>query len=48
VQQLGHDDVGDLVVDGRAEEDDALLQQARVDVEGPLATVVCSMTVGTR
>ena len=37
VQELSHDEIGDLVVDGRAEEDDALVQQARVDVERPLA-----------
>jgi hypothetical protein len=37
VQQLRHHEVGDLVVDGLAEEDDALVQQPRVDVEGPLA-----------
>src|SRR5206468_11456111 len=37
-QQLGDDEVGDLVVDRSADEDDALLQQPGVDVEGPLAT----------
>ena len=37
VQQLGHDEVGDLVVDRRAEEDDPLVQQPRVDVELALA-----------
>jgi hypothetical protein len=37
VQELGHDEVGDLVVDRRAEEDDALVQQAREDVELALA-----------
>ena len=36
-QELGHDDVGHLVVDGRAQEDDALLEQQRIDVVGPLA-----------
>jgi hypothetical protein len=36
-QQLGHDQVGDLIVDRRAQEDDAVTQQARVDVEGALA-----------
>ena len=36
-QQLGDDQVGDLIVDGRAEEDDAVLEQARVDVVGALA-----------
>ena len=37
VQQLCDDEVGDLVVDGRADEDDALVEQARVDVERALA-----------
>jgi len=37
VQELGHDEVGDLVVDGRAEEDDALVEQAREDVVLALA-----------
>ena len=36
-QQLGDDQVGDVVVDRRAEEDDAVLEQARVDVVGALA-----------
>jgi hypothetical protein len=40
VQELGHDEVGDLVVDRLAEEDDALVEQARVDVEGALAARV--------
>ena len=37
VQQLRHDQVADLVVDRGAQEDDALLQQPRVDVERALA-----------
>jgi len=37
VQQLRHDQVGDVVVDWLAEEDDPLVQQARVDVERALA-----------
>ena len=37
VQELGDDEVGDLVVDLLAEEDDALAQEQRVDVEGALA-----------
>ena len=37
VDQLGDDEVGDLVVDRRAEEDDALVEQARIDVERALA-----------
>src|SRR5215218_2889010 len=39
VQQLGHDQVGHGVVDRGAEEDDPLVEQARVDVEGPLAAI---------
>src|SRR3954447_19665106 len=38
VQQLRYDEVRDLVVHRRAEEDDALVEQARVDVEGAFAT----------
>ena len=37
VEELGDDDVGDLVVDWRAEEDDALLQQQGKDIERALA-----------
>ena len=37
MQQLGDDQVGDVVVDRCAEEDDAIDEQPRVDVEGPLA-----------
>ena len=37
VQELGDDHVGDLVVDGGAEEHDAVLEQAGVDVGDPLA-----------
>ena len=37
MQQLGDDEVGDLIVDRGAEEDDALVEQARVDVELALA-----------
>ncbi len=37
MQELGDDQVRDLVVDRRAEEDDALGEQARVDVERALA-----------
>ena len=39
VQQLGADQVGDRVVDRRAQEDDVVLEQPRVEVEGPLAPV---------
>ena len=35
-QQLGDDDVGHFVVDGRAEEYDAVLQQATVNIHRPL------------
>ncbi len=37
VEQLGDDEVGDLVVDLLPEEHDALAQEQRVDVEGALA-----------
>ena len=39
VQQLGDHQVRHRVVDRRAQEDDALLQEPRVDVERPLAAV---------
>ena len=39
VQQLRHHEVRDLILDRRSEEHDALLQETRVDVEGPLAAV---------
>jgi len=32
VQQLGDDQVGDLVIDGGAQEDDAIVEQPGVDV----------------
>ena len=37
VDQLGDDQVRDLIVDRRAEEDDPLVEQTGVDVEGTLA-----------
>src|SRR5207247_5469796 len=37
MEQLGDRQVGDLVVDRGAEEDDPLVEEARVDVEGALA-----------
>src|SRR4029077_1930866 len=37
VQQLRHDEVRDLIVDRRAEEDDPLVEQAAVDLELALA-----------
>jgi hypothetical protein len=37
-QKLGDDDIGDVIVDGGAEENDAVLQQARVDVISALHT----------
>jgi len=40
VQELGHDEVCDLVVDRRTEEDDPVLEQARVDVEGALPALL--------
>jgi len=40
VEKLGDRQVVDLVVDWRAEEDDPLGEQARVDVEGALAVRV--------
>src|SRR5439155_26517183 len=39
VQQLRHDQVPHLIVDRRAQEHDAFLQQPRVDVERPLPAV---------
>jgi len=38
VQELRDDQVGDLVGDRGAEEDDSLSEEPRVDVEGALAT----------
>jgi hypothetical protein len=38
IEQLGDDQAADLVVDGAAKKDDAVLQQTRVDVVGALAT----------
>jgi hypothetical protein len=37
VEELGHDQVRDLVVDLVAQEDDPLVEQSRVDVERALA-----------
>jgi hypothetical protein len=37
MEELCDHEVGDLVVDRSADEDDALIEQAREDVEGPLA-----------
>src|SRR5919197_5526516 len=37
MEELGDDQVGDLVVDGCSEKDDALVQESRVDVERALA-----------
>src|SRR5262245_59874005 len=39
MEQLGDDQVGDLVVDRRAEKDDPVVQQAREQVEGAIAAV---------
>ncbi len=38
-QQLGADEAGQVVVDRADQKNDPLLQQARIDVEGPLAAV---------
>src|SRR4029077_13128606 len=38
-EQLRHDDIGDLVVDGGADEDDAVLEEAGGDVGGALTAV---------
>ena len=40
-EQLGDDQVGDVVLDRVAQEDDAVLEEPRVDVEG-------SLTAGAR
>jgi hypothetical protein len=37
MEQFGDGQVGDLVVDRGAEEDDPLVEETRVDVEGALA-----------
>jgi hypothetical protein len=37
MEELGDDEVRDLIVDRRAEEDDSLVEQTRVDVERALA-----------
>ena len=37
-QHLGDDQVGHVVVNGRAQENNVLLQQARIDVEGAFAS----------
>jgi hypothetical protein len=37
MEQFGDRQVGDLIVDRRAEEDDPLVEEARVDVEGAFA-----------
>src|ERR1700686_375853 len=38
-EQLRHDDVGDLVVDGRPDEDDSVFEQPRVDVHPAFAPI---------
>ena len=38
MQQLGHDQVGDRVIDRRAQEDDAVLEEPAVDIEVALPT----------
>src|SRR5829696_3071159 len=46
VQELRHYGVGHLVIYGGPEEDDAVLQQSRVDVHGPLPTRALLYDVG--
>src|SRR3954470_13498038 len=48
MEQLGHDEVGDRVVDRCAEEDDPLLQQPREDVVGALTPVRLLDHIGHR
>jgi hypothetical protein len=36
MEQFGDGQVGDLIVDRRAEEDDPLVEETRIDVEGAL------------
>ena len=45
-EELRRDQVRDVVVDLLAEEDDALAQEPRVDVERALVAPVCSTTIG--
>src|SRR5215208_181582 len=46
VQELRHYGVGHLVIYGGPQEDDAVLQQSRVDVHGPLTTRTLFYNVG--
>ena len=47
VEELRDDEVRDLVVDRRAEKDDPLVEQTRIDVEQRASPRdVCSMTMG--
>src|SRR5712691_2453692 len=46
VHELGDDEVGDHVVDGPADQDDAVLQQPRVDVERALAVAALVLDDG--
>src|SRR3954452_8705403 len=48
MKQLGHDEVGDRVIDRRAEEDDPLLEQPGEDVVGALTPVGLLDDVGHR
>ena len=47
-EQLGADQVGDLIVDRRTDEDDVLLQQLRVEVVAALTAVGLLNDGGTR
>jgi hypothetical protein len=44
-QHLGDDHIGYVIVDRGTQEDDAVFQQPRVDVEGALATI-CALDNG--
>src|SRR3954447_8803141 len=48
MKQLGHDEVGNSVVDRRAEEDDPLLEKPGEDVVGALASVGLLDHIGHR
>jgi hypothetical protein len=46
-QHLRDHEVGNLVVDRRADEDDAVFEQPRKDVVARSPRLVCSTTIGT-
>ena len=41
IEQLRHNQIGNLVVNGRAKKDNAFLQKQTIDIIGPLATASC-------